>query len=116
MKVSLWCLFLNCLAFIYSDLYAQSAPSSIKGKVLMENHSSAESSTIVLLKASDSSIVSSTVVDKSGAFQFTDVVPNKYLILASKIGFEKSYNGPYLVGPKQTLLLRDIILNLATKH
>jgi len=97
-------------------LYAQSPSSSIKGRALIENNLPAESSTIILLKSADSSIVNSAIVGKDGLFQFTDVIPGGYILLATKLGYDKAYSGPYEVLSGQVFLAKDIILKAGTKQ
>jgi len=102
------------LTGLYNNLYAQIATSSLQGKVLKENAAPAESSTIVLLKYKDSSIVSSTISNKTGLFKFSGIQPGDYLILVSAIGYNKSYTGPYSAVEGQPLITGDITLKPST--
>jgi hypothetical protein len=111
MKVLIVCLFSAFLAGLNVNLYAQIKPSAIYGKVLTDKRLPADAATIVLLKYSDSSIVSSTITANNGVFQFTGVPPDNYLLLVRAVGFNKSYSGPYLVKTGQTVNAPDIILS-----
>jgi iron complex outermembrane receptor protein len=116
MKVVFRCLLSAFLAGLYSNLYAQVIPSAIRGKVLTESHLPAESSTILLLKYVDSSIVSSDIAGKEGLFKFNNVLPGDYLLLVTKIGFNKSYTGPYHVTMGQALTIDDITISSSSKQ
>ena len=111
MKFLTGCLLLVFLSSLYDNLYAQIKPSLIQGKVLAENHVPAEAATIVLLKYQDSSIVSSSITDKGGIFQFNNLPTGNYLLLVRSVGYIKSYTGPYKIVPGQSLSVPDIILS-----
>ncbi|MEO6631462.1 MAG: hypothetical protein ABIN13_07070, partial [Mucilaginibacter sp.] len=66
------------LAVPFDNARAQMALSSIQGKVLTDARVPAESATIILLKARDSSIISSTIISKNGRYRFDDVPPDSY--------------------------------------
>ncbi len=110
MKFLTWSLFSVLLVGLSCNLYAQTNTSAIQGKVLKENAAPAEGSTIVLLKYKDSSIVSSAVTGQSGLFQFTGIEADKYLLLVSTIGYNKSYTGPYNVVAGKTFVTANIVL------
>src|ERR1700733_7608843 len=110
MKFLVGCLFSAVLLCLYGSLYAQGTGTSIKGKVLTENHSPAAASTIILLKFKDSSIVSSAVIDKNGLFQFEGIESGNYLLLVRAVGYNKSYTGPYNLAADHVFIAVDIIL------
>jgi iron complex outermembrane receptor protein len=116
MKVILGCLLSAFLAGLCNNLYAQVIPSVIYGKVLTENHSPAEAATIILLKYPDSSIVSSAIIGRSSQFKFAGLEPGSYLLLASKVGYNKVYSKPYQIASGQQMATEDIILNTAEKQ
>jgi iron complex outermembrane receptor protein len=111
MKVISGCLLSAFFAVLFfNDVHAQVTLSSIQGKVVTESHTPAESATIILLKARDSSIISSTIIGKNGKYKFDEVVPDNYLLLATSIGYNKIYAGPYHLDEDQTLRVAEIIL------
>src|SRR5260221_1111839 len=116
MRVFVVCLFSALLAGLNVSLYAQIKPSAIQGRVLTDNYIPAQAVTIVLIKYRDSSIVNSTITGKNGLFQFIGVQPDRYLLLATTVGFNKSYSGPYLVTIDQTTKIADIILSPVAKQ
>ena len=113
MRVFIRYLLLVVLTGLYGNLYAQLSPSIIQGRVLTRDHSSAEAATIVLLKYKDSAIVNSAVINKTGAFQFVNLPPDSYLLLVSKVGYDKYYSGPYKVSAGQVMVADDVVLNPA---
>jgi iron complex outermembrane receptor protein len=113
MRVLLGCLLSAFITGFCSNLYAQSTPSSIQGKVLTESHLPAEAATIVLLKYRDSSIVNSAIIGKDGLFNFNGVQPGSYLLMVTKVGYNKAYSKQYQVTTGQILLIRDVILSPA---
>lgn len=110
MRVIIRCLLLALLAGLYSSSFAQLTPSLIKGKVSTSDNSSSEASTVVLLKSADSSIVNSAAVTKTGLFQFNNLQADSYLLLVSKVGFEKNYSGPYAISAGQNFTVPTIVL------
>lgn len=110
MKDKVRCLLSAFFAVLYFPVQAQVTFSSMKGKVLAEDHSPAETATIILLKARDSSIVSSTIIGKDGLFMFGEVPTDNYLLLATSIGYNKLYAGPYHLEGNRVFRIPDIIL------
>ncbi|MDN3549822.1 TonB-dependent receptor domain-containing protein [Mucilaginibacter aquaedulcis] len=78
----------------------------------MESNEGAEAATIVLLKAADSSVVRSSLADRSGAYVFSGIKPDSYLLLATSIGCSKVYSGPYKVADDANITASNIILKL----
>ena len=85
------------------------------GRILTENSTPATGSTVVLLRYKDSSVVNSVGVDKDGAFQFAEINPGSYLLLVSKVGYNKSYSRSTLPNNKryQSVTTAVIILEPA---
>src|ERR1700744_3780145 len=98
MKILFVCLLTWALLGYYSPLYAQINTATIQGKISTEDKGPASLATVILL-ASDSSILKSTVCDDKGAFKFAALAPGKYLVLTTKIGYNQFLSGPYTVTP-----------------
>jgi len=113
MRLITRCLISALLAVLYSNAFAQQSPSSIKGKVSTADNSSAEAATVVLLKSADSSIVNSVAVNKTGFFLFSNLQADSYLLLVSKVGFEKNYSGPFVIAAGQSLTVPNVVINPA---
>ncbi|MGZ3753899.1 MAG: TonB-dependent receptor domain-containing protein [Mucilaginibacter sp.] len=97
MRFLFTCIFLGILMGICAHSSAQDKNAAIAGKVTTENHTDPEGTSVILLAAADSSILKSTICDKSGSFKFENVEPGNYLVIASKIGFAQSLAGPYVI-------------------
>jgi len=76
----------------------------------MENKEAAEAATVVLLKAADSSVVRSGLAGATGDFEFANIAPGAYLLLATSIGCNKVYSNPYKVLEGQTVVAESIVL------
>jgi len=99
--------FLTGMCFIS---FAQTKPSAIQGKVLTDTNSPAEAATVVLMLAADSAIIKSSLADKTGAYQFSNIAPGNYILLASQVGSGKIYAGPYELMTGQTFIAPNITL------
>jgi hypothetical protein len=95
MKVLFGGIFFAILTGMCYGSFAQTKSSVIQGKVLTETNSPAEAATVVLMLAADSAIIKSTLADKTGSYQLTNIKPGSYIILASQIGSAKVYAGPF---------------------
>lgn len=71
---------------------AQQAKGVIKGQVTDGGARAAESATISLLHAKDSSLVKIGLGDKTGSFQFEHLNTGKYLVSVSAVGHETVYS------------------------
>lgn len=91
-----------------AQCFGQNKTAVIQGRVFIESKIPAESSTVILL-AADSSILTSTVCDQQGAYHFA-VDGGIYLVLASRIGYNQSFSGPYTVSEEEDVAATDITL------
>jgi iron complex outermembrane receptor protein len=103
MKVKIGCFFAAILASLFSFCYAQTGSSIIRGNVLTQNNQPAEAATVVLLNLPDSAIVMSALVNNTGAYQFSNIKPGKYVIFATMLGNNKTYSSSYSVANNQTI-------------
>ncbi len=110
MRLLIGCLFSAFLACLFSGSHAQVVQAVLEGRIVTENGSPADASTVVLLKSRDSSIVTSTVANNKGVFQFAGLQADSYLLLISKAGYQKMYAGPYNVRQGSTFGTPDIKL------
>ena len=56
-----------------------------------------DAATISLLKATDSSLVKTSLTDKEGLFAFENIKPGTYLVMATSIGHTKLYSTPIIL-------------------
>ena len=109
MKNLLKSVFLLSLSVVTLRTSAQQNISEIQGKVLNKQQP-VESAMVSLLLAKDSSVVKTTLADKTGLFRFQEVGVGKYLILTNMLGFERAYTGPFEWNGSGTKMLPAIQL------
>jgi hypothetical protein len=97
---------------------AQSTASSrITGSIATINQPALAAATITLLQAKDSSVVKMSVSDQQGRYSFDKLRPGNYLLLASAVGFQKSYSQPFTVlADGATKEIPAIVLNGASRE
>lgn len=110
MKVKIGCFFAAILASLFSFCYAQTGSSIIRGNVLAQNNQPAEAATVVLLNLPDSTIIMSALVNNTGAYQFSNIKPGKYVLFATMLGNNKTYSSSYSVATNQTINIANITL------
>jgi hypothetical protein len=100
-------------------LLSYGAMAQQAGKVsgsILQAAKPAEGATVSLLRAKDSATVKLSVVNKEGAFALENIADGKYLVLATAIGHQKSYSGPFVIDPQQRVIqLPAISLTPAAK-
>jgi iron complex outermembrane receptor protein len=96
MRIVSGCFFAVLFVCAFTKLNAQTPASALVGKVYSDK-GLVEEATVVLLNYPDSSVVKSTLSNKSGIFFFSDIHKGKYLLYVTKLNFIKSYSGPYEV-------------------
>ncbi len=95
MRILAGCLFTVLFAGAYNSTFAQTTLSAIQGKIQVENAAPADAATVVLLNSRDSSVVRSTISDRSGLFIFNNLNNGSYLVYITKLKYNKTYSGPY---------------------
>ncbi len=70
---------------------------TVKGQVGSVAGKSLEFSTIMLLKAKDSTLVKGAISDVDGKYSIENVGAGNYLIAAQQIGYRKTYSAPFAV-------------------
>ncbi|HEY9003411.1 MAG TPA: outer membrane beta-barrel protein [Mucilaginibacter sp.] len=96
MRILSGCLFAVLFVCACTLSYAQTPSSALVGKVYSDK-GLVDEATVVLLHYPDSSVVKSTLSNKSGIFLFSNISKGKYLIFITKLNYIKSYSGPYEV-------------------
>jgi iron complex outermembrane receptor protein len=109
MKYLTGCLLIAFLLVVSNYTFAQTGSSGIRGKVSDEKHLPAEAATVILLAAADSSVVKSVACTDFGLFNI-EALPGKYLLLISKIGYDQSLTGPYILTAGKSLAVGEISL------
>ncbi|GAA4431017.1 outer membrane beta-barrel family protein [Ravibacter arvi] len=89
---------------------AQDKPRTISGKVLQQSDKEGiPFVNVFLLKPADSTMVKGIAASEKGTYQFEDVVAGSYLVMASMVGFTKTYTGPVKMEEKG-IKLPDLVL------
>jgi hypothetical protein len=96
MRILPGCFFTVLFACVCTISIAQTPSSALAGKVYSDK-GLVDEATVVLLHYPDSSVVKSTLSNKSGIFLFNNISKGRYLIFITKLNYIKSYSGPYEV-------------------
>ncbi|MCF3110123.1 TonB-dependent receptor [Niabella sp. CC-SYL272] len=85
---------------------------SISGSVTGPDEKPLEKASVTLLNAKDSSVQMLTAADKTGKYRFNQLNVGTYLVMASNVGYTKSYSAPVVVNDKEATV-NAIILEKA---
>src|SRR5215831_894657 len=88
---------------------AQSGAGKVSGKVGDANQGSLAAS-IALLHAKDSSVARMTANDKNGEFEFENVQDGQYLLLATAVGYAKTYSGVFSISNGNSIRQEPLVL------
>ena len=108
---------LGLLAVLFSVFtQAQTKTGLIKGSAIDPNGIPIVNASISLLQAKDSSEVKISVSDKSGKYEFNDLIAAKYLVMITSVGFVKSYSKQIEIsGETQLIHVDPIVLKSQSK-
>ena len=96
--------------------HAQVRDSKVTGSVIDGGQKTIESSTIILLRVKDSSVVKMSVADKNGKFVFENIPAGSYLVSVTAVGHQKGYSELFEISAeKNSILLKTIELIPQTK-
>ena len=89
-------LFMRLFAFVFFFVFLQSAlfAQGISGTIKDADNNLLNAATVSLLNARDSSILKLNATDKKGAYRFENITSGNYIIMATSVGFGKSYSAP----------------------
>lgn len=97
--------------------YSQVKTGKVSGTVIDGNSKTIESSTIILERAKDSSVVKMGAADKTGHFEFENIDEGRYLVSVSAIGHQKGYSEIFELTPnKNSVQLKTIELAAVAKN
>lgn len=95
---------------------AQNNEGRVYGVVNDGDKKNSSQPTVMLLNASDSSVVKMTVADKLGNYQFEEVKAGKYLVSASAVGHETGYSEAFELNESSiSAVLKTIELSVQAK-
>jgi outer membrane receptor protein involved in Fe transport len=93
-----------CLTWFYLLLIStytfgqENTTTVISGKIITQEGDGAESTTVSLLNARDSSLVKSSIADKTGKYIFSRIAAGRYIISSVKSGYVIAYSKLFSVG------------------
>ena len=106
-------LLITNLFFLNLQLNAQTR-SKITGEV-NDNNKPLSGATILLQKASDSSIAKTNVTDSKGNFSFEEVIAADYFITVTNVGYQKYFSERFTVKEGEDFILPTVSLLVAEK-
>jgi len=99
------------LQILVSFSFGQGGIGKIKGTVKDGNGKSLDAVTVSLLKNADSSNVSATITDRTGAFKFENIAVGKYLLSVTHVGYANWYSKTFEINASHaSISLNDISL------
>lgn len=107
-------IYLLCQLAVIPPIFAQS--SSISGKIIDDTGEAASFATIILLDATDSSMVKGIVSDVNGGFNFTQIAAGKYQVQSSFIGYESFQSQSFDFDGKSNYQLPTITLKTSVSE
>ncbi|TWR27442.1 TonB-dependent receptor [Mucilaginibacter pallidiroseus] len=110
---SLLTVFLSCVLCI---CLAQPVTTTLKGNVALQNNQPAAAATVILLNRADSAVVSSALVGSMGTYAFNNIKPGIYIVLVTRLGYQKYYSPAYnVISGRQTNAEPIILLPESTQ-
>ncbi|TGD80557.1 TonB-dependent receptor domain-containing protein [Hymenobacter wooponensis] len=88
-------LFLTLLSVMYSSYAHAQTTGGLTGSVKSTAGLPIEYATVVLHRASDSTVVKSEFSDDKGSFRFETAVAGRYVLSASQVGFLRAWSKPF---------------------
>ncbi|MFT4092160.1 MAG: outer membrane beta-barrel protein [Niabella sp.] len=85
----------------------------ITGKIMDAEQKPLPKASVSLLRASDSSLVKMSVAAAQGVYTFEHIYNDKYLLLATSVGYGRAYSGVFVFDTTQTTA-RDLLLDKAS--
>lgn len=89
----------------------------IKGKVLDENQRELIYALVNLYQSKDSTLMTGTLTNEQGEFNFSKVTEGSYLIEVESMGYQKKFQGPFLLDAgHQMITIKNIAREPETKQ
>lgn len=91
-------------SFVLTASVAVSQPinrGTVRGQVGTAQNKPVEFTTMMLLKATDSTLVKGAISDADGKYLFENVGAGRYLVSAQQLGFRKTYSAPFAIDEAQ---------------
>lgn len=101
--------------FLTNHILAQTTDKSISGTIKDTKNEVLPGTTVRLLKATDSSMVSGEITDGNGKFQFNNLENNSYLLAVTAVGQKPFTSVPLTVDSTHNKILLPVIILLPAK-
>ncbi len=98
--MKLFSLMAGLLMCTFTGLYAQ-ADTEIRGTVLDENGAGAEFVNVLLLQASDSSLVKGAITEIGGTYLIEGIDNGVYVLAATMVGYDAIYSETFELSPER---------------
>ncbi len=109
-------IFIPILIIFSLNTFAQTHTGTISGKITDGGEQKIiDAATVSLYKSADSSLVKINLTDKEGDFEFINLAPSKYYLLATSIGHLATYSSPINVAKGEKVSVGSLKLNNETK-
>ncbi len=106
-----------CYFLFIANIAIAQTPGKISGLVTDDRAQKLDYITVSLLNAKDSALVKGTITNAQGKYQFDNVKPGDYKIMAYQVGYSKTYSPEFTIDPAHPeVVLGDIILNQDIKN
>ena len=101
----LWVTFYGLLFLTLTTASGQTLTrGTVNGQVGTTAGKPLEFTTMMLLKAQDSTLVKGSISDVDGKYAFENVGAGRYLVAAQQIGYRKTYSAPFAIDEQQPAL------------
>ena len=99
-------LLVTILISLHQQVWAQTkiGGSKISGNVVDEQKKPLDFATILLLKASDSSMVKTSMTDLAGKYAFENMPSGEYVIAATMVGYKKVKSKPFTLNESRPVV------------
>ncbi len=104
---------LTFLVLFFTSFLAQA--QTVQGKIADEKSQSVPFVSVALIAAKDSQLVKGALTDDGGAFSIPSVSAGSYRILATAVGFEKTYTPVFEIKSDSKTATVDVTLRVATQ-
>jgi outer membrane receptor protein involved in Fe transport len=101
-------------AFIFTSFLAQ-AQVTVQGKIVDEKAQAVPFVSVALVTARDSQLVKGALTDDNGGFSIPSVSAGSYRILATAVGFDKTYTSTFEIKSDSKTATVDVTLKVATQ-
>ncbi|MEZ0538934.1 TonB-dependent receptor domain-containing protein [Fibrella arboris] len=82
----------------------QAVKATITGQCIDQTDKPLPFSTMLLVKASDSTLVKGAIADAEGTYLFEHIVAGQYRLSAQQVGYAKTYSEPFAVDAEHTTI------------